>query len=174
MALAVVLLLTGSHDAFKAGLEKNAVQLFGAQPGVYDATVALGTNAGASLPFVGGGLGLIFLTLPYLVFFNLWPNWGATLYGEVKGADDFKRNLYGMASALIVTTILAVIFYLLVDKTITWDWLAKANGAYWAHRWGLTETPPPLGAIWPYPALLAMRFRLLPCPVWLAPRQTLN
>ena len=34
----------------------------------------------------------IFLAMPYMVFFNLWPNWGATLYGEVRGATDFKRN----------------------------------------------------------------------------------
>ena len=97
----------------------------------------------------------IFLAMPYIVFFNLWPNWGATLYGEVKGADDFKKNLYGMASALIVTTLLGVVFFLLVNKTITWDFLENANAAYWNYRWGFTTTPPPLD-IWPYPALLAM------------------
>jgi amino acid transporter len=85
----------------------------------------------------------------------LWPNWGATLYGEVKGADDFKRNFTGMALALGVTTGLAVVFYLLVDKTIGWDFLNSANAAYWSYRWGFSTDAPPLN-IWPYPALLAM------------------
>ena len=60
LVIVIVLLLTGSPEAFKAGLESNAVSMFGAQPGVYDATVTLGTNAGAITPFSGGSLGLQF------------------------------------------------------------------------------------------------------------------
>ncbi len=152
-----IFLLLGSNTAFQAGLNAQAPRMFGLAGGdLYTATIQAGTEAGAVTPLWGGSIFAIFLVMPYLVFFNLWPNWGATLYGEVKGADDFKRNLYGMGSALIVTTALAVLFFTLVDKTITWDWLVKANGAYWNYRWGFTETPPPLGPIWPYPALLAM------------------
>jgi basic amino acid/polyamine antiporter, APA family len=148
-------LLFGNNEAFKAGLEANATKLFGAAPGVYDATLAAGKAAGGVTPLLGGSLTAIFLAMPYLVFFNLWPNWGATLYGEVKGADDFRKNLSGMAWALIVTTVLAVVFYLLVNKTITWDFLTNANAAYWSYRWGFSQTPPPLN-VWPYPGLLAM------------------
>jgi amino acid transporter len=150
-----IFLLLGNHDAFRAGLNAQAVRFGAAAGDVYQATLDAGTAAGAVNPLWGGSLFAIFLAMPYLVFFNLWPNWGATLYGEVKGADDFKRNLYGMAAALGVTTVLAIIFFILVDKTITWDFLSKANAAYWNYRWGYTETPPPL-PFWPYPALLAM------------------
>ncbi len=156
LLIVIVLLLTGSPDAFKAGLEANAVKLFGAQPGVYDATVALGTNAGAALPFVGGGLGLVFLTLPYLVFFNLWPNWGATLYGEVRGATDFKRNIAGMGTALGVTTLLGILFLYAIGKTIGWDFYVQAGGAWWAKVWDTTGTvSAPALPVWPYPALFA-------------------
>lgn len=149
-------LLFGNNDAFKQGLEANATKLFGAAPGVYAATMAAGQAAGAVTPLMGGTIAAIFLGMPYLVFFNLWPNWGATLYGEVKGADDFRRNFAGMAWALIATTALAVVFFLLVNKTIGWDFLTNANAAYWSYRWGYTpNTVPPLN-IWPYPALLAM------------------
>jgi amino acid transporter len=92
--------------------------------------------------------------MPYIVFFNLWPNWGATLYGEVKGADDFKKNFLGMALALLATTGLAILLYLTIARTIGWDFYTNANGAYWNYRWGYTTTPPPL-PVWPYPALLA-------------------
>ncbi|MDT8307522.1 MAG: APC family permease, partial [Anaerolineae bacterium] len=159
LAIVFLFLLFGSHDSFRAGLEAQAPAMFGsgevAGGSVYEATLAAGEEAGAVLPLAGGGLVAIFLAMPYIVFFNLWPNWGATLYGEVKGADDFKRNMWGMGGALVVTTILAVIFFLLINKTITWDFYTKANGAYWNYRWGYTDQAPPLN-FWPYPALLTM------------------
>jgi amino acid transporter len=154
LAIVIVLLLTGSQESFKAGLESNATAMFGAAPGIYDATVALGTNAGAALPLIGGGIGVIFLTIPYLVFFNLWPNWGATLYGEVRGATDFKRNITGMGSALGVTTLLGILLLYAISKTIGWDFYVQAGGAWWNYIWGFTADAPAL-PVWPYPALLA-------------------
>jgi amino acid transporter len=152
LAIVVILLLTGSPAAFQAGLENNSIALFGAQPGIYEATMV--TGEGATLPLTGGSFGLIMLTLPYLVFFNLWPNWGATLYGEVRGATDFKRNFAGMAWALGVTTLLAILLLLAINKTIGWDFYIRANGAWWNYSWGFVTEAPPL-PIWPYPALLA-------------------
>jgi APA family basic amino acid/polyamine antiporter len=148
-------LLFGSHATFQAGLEREAPAIFGAQTGVYDATITVGTDAGAVNPLWGGSLAAVFLAIPYMVFFNLWPNWGATLYGEVRGATDFKRNFWGMAWALIATTILGAVFFLLINKTIHWDWYMQANGAWWNYRWGFVTDQPPL-PIWPYPALLAL------------------
>jgi APA family basic amino acid/polyamine antiporter len=157
LLICCLFLLFGNNQAFQAGLEANATKLFGAAPGVYAATMAAGQAAGGVTPLMGVDIAAIFLGMPYLVFFNLWPNWGATLYGEVKGADDFRRNFTGMAWALIATTVLAVIFFLLVAKTIGWDFLTNANAAYWSYRWDTTGkvAAPPLD-IWPYPALLAM------------------
>jgi basic amino acid/polyamine antiporter, APA family len=150
----IVLLLMGTPDAFRAGLETNATTLFGAQPGVYDATLAAGQAAGAALPLTGGAMGAIFLSMPFIVFFNLWPNWGATLYGEVRGATDFKRNFWGMASALIGTAVLGIVLLYAIAHTIGWSFYVNANGAYWNYTWGYTDQAAPL-PIWPYPALLA-------------------
>jgi len=155
LLIVVVLLLTGTPETFRAGLESNSAALLGTQPGVYDSTVKLGTEAGAAMPLTGGTLGAIFLTIPYLVFFNLWPNWGATLYGEVRGATDFKRNFSGMAWALGATTLLAVVLMLAISKTIGWDFFMQANGAFWNFTWGYTTNAPAF-PIWPYPALLAV------------------
>jgi amino acid transporter len=154
LLIVIVLLLTGSAEAFRQGFEANAVELFGAQPGVYETTATLGTEAGATLPLLGGGLGLIFLTLPYIVFFNLWPNWGATLYGEVRGATDFKRNIVGMGTALGVTTLLGIILMFAISRTIGWDFYVQSGAAWWNYAWGFT-TEPPAFPVWPYPALLA-------------------
>ncbi len=155
LLIVLILLLTGSPEAFKTGLEANSIALFGAQPGVYDATVKLGQDALAVLPLTGGSIGLIFLTMPYLVFFNLWPNWGATLYGEVRGATDFKRNFSGMAWALGVTTVLAISVLFAISKTIGWEFYVQANGAFWNNAWGYTTNAPAL-PVWPYPVLLAV------------------
>jgi hypothetical protein len=81
-----------------------------------------------------------------LYFFNLWPNWGATLYGEVRGASDFKRNFWSMAAGLIATTILALIVLGLIASVIGWDFYNAANFTYY-------EGTSPFGA-YPYPALL--------------------
>jgi amino acid transporter len=148
-------LLFGSQESFRAGFETNSARLFGTSTGIYDATLAAGAAAGAIMPFGSSSLAAIFLAMPYIVFFNLWPNWGATLYGEVKGADDFKRNFWGMALGLLVTTALGILLFALINKTITWEFYRSANAAYWNFRWGYTESAPPF-PVWPYPALLAM------------------
>jgi amino acid transporter len=67
-----------------------------------------------------------------LLFFNLWSNWGATLYGEVRGASDFRKNIYAMGGALIATTIAGAILLLLFAKTFGWDFYSAANNAFWA------------------------------------------
>ncbi len=156
ITLAVVfgLLLWGTPQDFQNGLVREAPALLGTSTDVYSATLTAGEAAGAAAPLFGGGFGNVLLAIPFIVFFNLWPNWGSTLYGEVRGATDFKRNLWGMAGALLVTTVLAVVFLLLLNKTLTWDFYMKANGAWWNYAWGYTDQTPPL-PIWPYPALLA-------------------
>lgn len=154
LILVFALLAFNSPEVFKSGLEREAPQLLGTAPGIYDATLTAGTDAGAEAPLTGGTFGAIFAAIPFIVFFNLWPNWGSTLYGEVRGATDFRRNLWGMAGALIITTVLGIVFLLLINKTITWDFYMKANAAWWGSLWGTTSTPSPL-PVWPYPALLA-------------------
>jgi amino acid transporter len=154
LLIVIVLLFTGTNAAFRAGLDSNATALFGAQPGVYEATATLGADAGAITPFSGGALLAVFLVLPYLVFFNLWPNWGATLYGEVRGATDFKRNITGMGMALGVTTLLGILLLYAINKTIGWDFYVQAGAAWWNYAWGYVTEVPAL-PVWPYPALFA-------------------
>jgi APA family basic amino acid/polyamine antiporter len=74
----------------------------------------------------------------------------ATLDGEVRGASDFRQNIYAMAGALIATSLAAVALFLLFSKTFGWDWYNAANNAFWA---GTIPT-----GVWPYPGLLAASF----------------
>jgi amino acid transporter len=87
------------------------------------------------------------LLVPAMMFFILWPNWGATLYGEIRGASDFRRVFSGMFIGLWATVLLTVIFFLLVDKTIGWAFYQNLNSL----DYNLT----PQFGIWPYPFMFA-------------------
>jgi basic amino acid/polyamine antiporter, APA family len=153
LGLVFAILLFGNQQTFVANLDRFA---FGAQTsGLYQATLDAGAAAGVGVAPLGTlAFGASLSLIPLIVFFNLWPNWGATLYGEVRGAGDYKRNFWGMAMAALVTMTLAVIFFLLIAKTLGWDFYNSANAAFWNHAWEFTDQAPPL-PFWPYPVLLA-------------------
>jgi amino acid transporter len=154
LLIVIVLLLVGNPEQFRTALETDSAALFGTGSEVVERTTQLGTEAAASTPLTGGALWPIFLTLPYLVFFNLWPNWGATLYGEVRGATDFRRNVAGMGYALLATTLLGVALLYAIGKGVGWDFYMQANGAWWNYVWGYTDQAPAM-PFWPYPTLFA-------------------
>jgi len=148
------LLLFSSKDAFIAGLNSNLPAVYGLpQMDYYTATIEAGQAAGT----IFGPLGMVALgasmaMVPMMTFFNLWPNWGSTLYGEVRGATDYKRNFWGMAAAIITTAVLALIFFALINKTMGWDFYINANGAFWSNVFYGTDVPIP---VWPYPVQFA-------------------
>ncbi|MBW3592626.1 MAG: APC family permease [Actinobacteria bacterium] len=147
-----VLLLINSQADFIAAFNAQATEVLGAPENAYQTTnevAAAGTPGVADL----GNLGGIFLLIPFILFFNLWSNWGATLYGEVRGASDFRNNIKAMGGALLATTVLAVIMFLLFAKTFGWDFYNNANNGYWGTIYGYVEGAPV--TYWPYPGMLA-------------------
>ena len=148
LAVMLLILLFSSRADFVSAYTREAGALFGA-PG-YQATLEAGTSKADYQPTGLGSLALggTLLLIPYIVFFNLWSNWGATLYGEVRGSSDFRKNVYAMGGALLATTALAVLCFLAFSKTFGWDFYNAANNAYWA---GAEGAPP----FWPYPGLMA-------------------
>ena len=104
----------GRKNAFIAAFNHHAQSTYHATtPDAYAQTLKKGSYAGAGS--LGGlAFGSTILLIPMIAFFNLWSNWGATLYGEVRGASDFRKNIIAMCGALVVTTIGAVIFFLLI------------------------------------------------------------
>ncbi|HEX3616322.1 MAG TPA: APC family permease [Solirubrobacteraceae bacterium] len=145
LAVMAIILLVTSHSGFISDFNSQAHKLYGTTGNAYAATLKAGTKGYS--PTSIGSFGGVLLLIPMLLFFNLWSNWGATLYGEVRGASDFRKNIYAMGGALIVTTIVAVIFFLLFSKTFGWTFYMGSSSAYWAGTI-------PIG-VFPYPALLA-------------------
>ncbi len=146
-AVVVVLLLTNSHAAFVSSFNLEAHKLFGLN-NAYQATNAAAAKVGYTAPKLGfGPLGPTMLLVPAMMFFILWPNWGATLYGEIRGASDFRRVFAGMFIGLWTTVALTVVFFLVVAKTIGWAFYQNANAA----SYNLKGVIP----IWPYPFMFA-------------------
>ena len=156
LAIVFALLLFGDKQAFINGLNTQMPELYGATSAdVYGDTLAYGQAAGVTFGELGVvAFGASFALIPMIVFFNLWPNWGSTLYGEVRGASDYKKNFWGMAWAVIVTAGLALVLFLLISKTIGWDFYNSANGSFWSYVFGYTTDAPPI-PVWPYPIQLA-------------------
>jgi APA family basic amino acid/polyamine antiporter len=152
LALMFLIMLFGSRSGFQSAFNQEAANLFGFSGDAYSRTIELaGGNVVPDLgfaPFLGGSL----LLIPFLTFWILYPNWGATLYGEVRGAGDFRRVLGGMMWGLWVTIAIAIVFILLAAKFFGWQFFNAANLAYWNVVYGLGEAAIP---IWPYPPLLA-------------------
>jgi basic amino acid/polyamine antiporter, APA family len=153
LGLVFLVMLFGSRSGFQSAFNQESANLFGTTGDAYAKTLELAggnkvvPNLGFS-PFFGGSL----LLIPFLAFWILYPNWGATLYGEVRGASDFRRVMSGMMWGLWVTVVIAVVFVLLAAKFFGWQFFNAANLAYWNVVYGTGQAAIP---IWPYPPLLA-------------------
>jgi basic amino acid/polyamine antiporter, APA family len=152
-AVIAVLLLVNSHASFVSSFNLEAHKIFGVS-NAYHATQAGAAKSGYVAPAFGfTPLAASFLLVPMMMFYILWPNWGATLYGEVRGASDFKRVFAGMFTGLWITAALSVIFLLLVAKTFGNGFYNNANALYWSFVYGGKVAP--AIPIWPYPVLFA-------------------
>jgi APA family basic amino acid/polyamine antiporter len=114
LVIMLLLLLFNSNADFVGAFNSHAQELYGAEGNAYQQTLDAGSidaNLGA-LAF-----GPTLLLIPMIVFFNLWSNWGATLYGEV--------------------------MLLLFAKTFGWDFYYAASNAYWGGKGPISAWPYP-------------------------------
>src|SRR5947209_7204055 len=149
------LLLFFSHNDFVNAFNQQAGQLFGAKGNAYQATIAAAAKGGTSgVGFGTFGFTSTLLLLPFLAFYLLWPVWGATLYGEVRGAKEYRKVFNAMFWGLWVTVALVAVIILLIVKTIGWDFYYAANASYWNSIFVAGSAAPPV-SIWPYPVMLA-------------------
>ena len=158
----VVLMLISSQADFKSAFDRANESLFGIS-GAYDKTLAdAAVNDGWVTTLAPTDMGTnlsdtLLATLamiPFMLFWILYPNWGSTLYGEVRGSGDFRKVLRGMLGGIWVTAVLAIVFVLLAAKTFGWDFFTATNANFINNFYGYTTTAPTV-PIWSYPPLLA-------------------
>ena len=127
-AVAAILLLVTSKAALHHRLQPRDAAISTAPRTPTQTTIK---SAGAGMPssMFAGTLKETFKLIPVMAFWLLWPVWGATLYGEVRGAKDFRKNIYQMAGGLLSAVVIVIAFLFLVTKTMGWAFFeASANG----------------------------------------------
>src|SRR5207248_3297746 len=80
----LLVMLFGSHSGFISAFNRESANLFGSK-NAYGASIAAAkkANGGAIVPSLGFSpfFGASLLLIPFLCFWILWPNWGATVFG---------------------------------------------------------------------------------------------
>ena len=144
----VILLLANSHASFISSFNYQTHKLFGLN-GAYQQVNLQAAKAGYVAPSFGGGtFGQSMLLVPFMMFYLLWPNWGTTLYGEIRGASDFRRVFSGMFIGLWTTVALSVLFLSLFAKTFGWSFYLNINS-------GQNLVSKAVLPIFPYPVMMA-------------------
>jgi amino acid transporter len=153
LVLMLGIFLTHSKADFITAYNTSAHNLYGVNGDAYHGLIRASDKAGTST-YPGFGdfpFKETFLLLPFMVFYNLWPNWGATLYGEVRGASDFRKNIYAMGGALVFTTVVVVVTFAAMAHAIGFETYGIMSSAYWGYFTA------PL-AVFPYPGTIAAFF----------------
>jgi basic amino acid/polyamine antiporter, APA family len=144
----VILLLASSHSSFISSFNLQTHKLFGLS-GAYQQVNAEAAKAGYVAPtFWGGTFAQSMLLVPFMMFYLLWPNWGTTLYGEIRGASDFRRVFSGMFVGLWTTVLLSVVFLALFARTFGWAFYLNVNA-------GQNLVAKTVLPIFPYPVMMA-------------------
>jgi basic amino acid/polyamine antiporter, APA family len=150
-AVILVLLAVNNHATFVSSFNLEAQKIFGVH-NAYQATVSGAAKSGYVSPSFGfSPLSASMLLVPMMMFYLLWPNWGSTLYGEIRGASDFRRVFAGMFGGLWITVILSVLFLVLVNKTMGQGFYNDTGALYWSAYYG--GKVPAAIPIWPYPVM---------------------
>ncbi len=104
--------------------------------GAFESVEAIGAGTGMPSSTFSGGLSWATWTLiPFMMFWMAWPNWGATLYGEVRGAKDFRKNIYQMLGGLLVPTAIALAFLGLMTWKVGYQAFMGMMASFW---WGVS------------------------------------
>jgi basic amino acid/polyamine antiporter, APA family len=161
LAIMFILMLVSSKADFKTAFDRQNQSMF-AVSGAYDQTIA---DAAANDAFtgslnpdemgtdIGATVTASVAMLPFMLFWILYPNWGSTLYGEVRGSGDFRKVLRGMLGGIWVTAGLAIIFVVLAAKTFGWLFYNATNVNYINYAYSYSTVAPTV-PIWSYPPLL--------------------
>jgi APA family basic amino acid/polyamine antiporter len=152
-AVILILLAVNNHATFVHSFNLEAQKIFGVS-NAYGKTVAGAKTDGYVSPAFGfSPLSASMLLVPMMMFYLLWPNWGSTLYGEIRGASDFRRVFAGMFGGLWITVGLSVLFLVLVNKVMGQAFYNDTSAVYWSSYYAVPKAATPAIPIWPYPVM---------------------
>ncbi len=101
-------------------------------PDAFTAVEEVGKGTGMPTSTFAGGFSWATWTLiPFMLFWIAWPNWGATLYGEVRGAKDYRKNIYQMLGGLFVPTAIVLSFLGLMTWKVGYQAFMGMMASFW-------------------------------------------
>jgi basic amino acid/polyamine antiporter, APA family len=141
LVLAAFLLLFSSRGHFVSSFNREAGSLYG----VKNAYAGVLKSGGASWPSpFSGSLGPTLQLVPFLLFWLLWPNWGATLAGEVRGARDLRKNVVAMSAALLLAAVVGFVFIAAISRSMGWDFFMASGATYWGGQGPIADWLSPI------------------------------
>lgn len=129
IVVAAIALLVTSKAGFIDAFNREAGSQYGVAGNAYTATMEAGAPAATSP--LSGSLGDTLKLVPFLLFWLLWPNWGATLAGEVRGARDFRKNVFAMGASLLLAAAVGFVFIGAISSSMGWDFFLASSNTYW-------------------------------------------
>jgi amino acid transporter len=112
-------------------------------PDAFASIDAIGSGTGMpTSTFTGGFSWATWTLIPFMLFWMAWPNWGATLYGEVRGAKDFRKNIYMMLGGLFVPTAIALAFLGLMTWKVGYQAFMGTMASFWYYSTAGTNISP--------------------------------
>jgi len=69
--------------------------------------------------------------IPLIVFYGLWPVWGAPMYGEVRGSTSVWKTFMSMMMANLPLNILAILVFTGAWKTVRYEFFQAWNWGWW-------------------------------------------
>lgn len=117
-------LLTTSPDQFQAAFDSQM-----AAWGMSDTTYQ-GILSGAGVDFApmwNLNWQASYFLFPMLLFWIMWPVWGATLFGEVREAGEWKKMFNVLEGALLGAGVLGILLWPLFDSAMTYEFYQSIN-----------------------------------------------
>ena len=154
MVLFVMSFLTSSITNFVSVFDSYMANWLPAEGITYQGLVDFALHdpewgVGEFAPLTGTATGPSFALIPMLLFWIMWPVWGATLFGEVRGAGDFGRVFKVFQWALILGGVGAIGLWVLFANTMDWTFYQSLNYSYYVGSGSLQwlSSPPLLAAM---------------------------
>jgi len=94
---------------------------------LHDPNFGVGEFAG----LISLNFGPSFALIPMLLFWLMWPVWGATLFGEVRGAGNLKKVFWVFQWALLAGGFGAIALWILFSKSLDWTFYNSINYLYY-------------------------------------------
>lgn len=80
--------------------------------------------------------------IPLIVFYGLWPIWGAPMYGEVRGAGSPTKVFISTMMANAPLNILAILVFTGAWKSIRYEFYQAMNWGWWMGEGPASFMPP--------------------------------